>query len=318
MRNDIIYYSVGALMYCPANSTNIIGNLLENKFGNKFSLAFCLEDTINDDMVEEAEEQLIKNLKTLYKLREEHFYLPKIFIRVRNKNQIEKVLNGIGNAHNIITGFNIPKFNIENAEGYIKAVKDMSEKLNHKFWLMPILESDDLIDLRTRYVYLHTIKDILDKNEDIVLNVRVGGNDLSHAFGLRRHSNETVYDIKPVASVLVDILTVFSRNYVVSGAVWEYYNGENWAEGLADEIKMDMLSGFVGKTAIHPKQISIINENCKVLKEDYDDAKSILGWDKLNPSFVSGSTNKSRMNEYKTHYNWAEKIMYLAKYYGVR
>ena len=48
------------------------------------------------------------------------------------------------------------------------------------------------------------------------------------------------------------------------------------------------------------------------------DAKSILGWDKLDISFVSGSKNSSRMNEYKTHFNWAERICYLAKYYGIK
>ena len=319
MKNDIKYYSVGALMYTPANNKTIVQNLLRNKFGDKFSLAFCLEDTINDDMIEEAEDDLIVTLNSLYNLvGTQNFYMPKVFIRVRNPEQILKIADNLGNACAIISGFNIPKFTPECADDYFTAIKTAEEVSNCEFYIMPILESPLMVDLRTRIDFLYKCKEKFDSVEEKVLNIRVGGNDLSHTFGLRRHSDETVYDIKPVADILIDILTVFSQDYIVSGAVWEYYNGEHWAEGFRDEIKMDMLSGFIGKTVIHPKQISVLNEASKVLKEDYEDAKSILGWDKSNISFVSGSKNSSRMNEYKTHFNWAEKIMYLAEYYGIK
>ena len=67
-----------------------------------------------------------------------------------------------------------------------------------------------------------------------------------------------------------------------------------------------------------PKQIDVINKSCRVLREDYEDAKSILGWSDDADSMVSGSNLSSRMNEVKTHTNWAEKIMYLAEYYGIK
>ena len=319
MKNDIKYYSVGALMYTPANNKTIVQNLLKNKFGTKFSLAFCLEDTINDDMVEEAEDDLILTLKSLYHLaKTESFYLPKIFVRVREPKQIIKLAENLKSACSIITGFNIPKFEPTYARDYFEAIEKAEEISGFDFYIMPILESPKMVDKRTRIDFLYKCKEYLDMVEEKVLNVRIGGNDLCHTFGLRRHSDETIYDVKPVADILTDILTVFSQNYVVSGAVWEYYNGENWAEGLSKEIKKDILSGFIGKTVIHPKQIDVLNEASKVLKEDYEDAKNILGWDKTNISFVSGSKNSSRMNEYKTHYNWAEKAMYLAEYYGIR
>ena len=56
MKNDIIYYSVGALLYCPANKKTIAGSVIHEKFGTKYSLALCLEDTINDNYVTEAEQ----------------------------------------------------------------------------------------------------------------------------------------------------------------------------------------------------------------------------------------------------------------------
>lgn len=50
---------------------------------------------------------------------------------------------------------------------------------------MPIFESAGMIDLRTRYENLSLVKQQLDTVSDRILNIRVGGNDLSHAFGLR-------------------------------------------------------------------------------------------------------------------------------------
>ena len=76
MRDDSIYYNVGAMLYCPANNKAILHNLMNNKFGNNFSLIFCLEDSINDNMVEEAESILIDTIKALYKLSlNEDFYV---------------------------------------------------------------------------------------------------------------------------------------------------------------------------------------------------------------------------------------------------
>ena len=54
MKNDILYYSVGALLYCPANKTDIADSIINEKFGQKFSLALCLEDTISDSFVTQA------------------------------------------------------------------------------------------------------------------------------------------------------------------------------------------------------------------------------------------------------------------------
>lgn len=320
MKDNAIYYSVGALMYCPANNMKIVDKLLRNEFGDKFSLAFCLEDTINDNKVEEAEAILVDTIKDLYRLskRQVPFYMPKIFIRVRKPSQVMDLMHRFGDARELITGFNTPKFDWSNAESYIHEVKFVNDTWGRKCYIMPILESHDMVDLRTRYDFLYAMKDSLDAISDLVLNVRVGGNDLSHIFGLRRHSFESVYDIKPVADILTDILTVFSEDYVVSGAVWEYYNGENWDLGLAEEVRKDLVAGFVGKTVIHPKQIDVINKSCRVLREDYEDAKAILNWSEDANSMVSGSSIKSRMNEVKTHRNWASKIMFMAEYYGLK
>ncbi len=46
MKDSALYYSVGALLYCPANNESISDSIILNKFVKPFSLALCLEDTI--------------------------------------------------------------------------------------------------------------------------------------------------------------------------------------------------------------------------------------------------------------------------------
>lgn len=102
------------------------------------------------------------------------------------------------------------------------------------------------------------------------------------------------------------------------GPVWEYYNGHGWATGLKKELSQDLLCGFIGKTVIHPKQIQVVNDALKIPVNDLNDAKSILNWDKNSSAFVSGNISKERMNEYKTHSNWALKTVFMSEYYGTK
>ena len=175
-----------------------------------------------------------------------------------------------------------------------------------------------MIHLERRASILYALKEKLDAVSQYVLNIRVGGNDLCHMFGFRRHSSESIYKIRPVADIFSDILTVFGMDYVVSGPVFEYYSGKNWESGLIHELNDDRLCGFIGKTVIHPNQIPLVNEAYKVPLKDYNDAKAILDWDVSCPSLVAGSIVKERMNEYKTHYNWALRTLLLAEAYGLK
>lgn len=319
MKNQTIYYSVGPLLYCPANKSTIAQSVIQEKFGNHFSLALCLEDTINDAFVAEAEQDLLQSLWAIYTAHQDRdFFLPKIFIRVRNPEQITMLISSSGECARVVTGFIIPKFSPANADEYIQQIMKANEQSSQRIYVMPIYESADMIDLRTRYEVLYSLKDSLSRIEELVLNIRVGGNDLCHIFGFRRHPDESIHNIKPVSSMFTDIVTVYGTDYVISAPVWEYYGGKDWKTGLIAEIQGDKLCGFTGKTVIHPNQIAVVNDCYRVLASDYRDAKSILEWDKTSGSLVSGNGGGERMNEYKTHLNWARRILYLAQVYGVR
>lgn len=316
MRDKLIYYSVGPLLYCPANKKTIVQALIEQKYGDNYSLALCLEDTINDDYVEEAENQLVTSLQTLFDAKQSSsFNLPKIFIRVRNPEQISNVFNNLGCASELVTGIIVPKFSLDNADSYIESLNSLNSRQSTAKYIMPIYESASIVDKRYRYNTLYQLKDKLDSIESNVLNIRVGGNDLCHLFGFRRSINESIHELKPISDIFSDIITVYGQDYVISGPVWEYYSGAGWKEGLQAEIHDDIECGFIGKTVIHPNQIPIVNEGYKVSIQNYNDAISILNWDRSNHNLVIGNTTHERMNEYKTHFNWAKKIIFLAQQY---
>lgn len=316
MSREITGYDVGALMYCPANGhKGIVDALREERFSRPFSLAFCLEDTVREDAVELAERELYQTLERITAARREgYFYLPLIFVRVRSPRQMEELAHRFRPFSDILTGFILPKFFIENCGAYIEVIQGAGAD----YYYMPIFESASMIDLRHRYDRLAEVRDRMEAVSGRILNVRVGGNDFSHAFGLRRQVDQTIYQLRPVASLLTDIVTTFASRYVVAGPVWEYFAGSGWESGLRREMELDLLCGFVGKTVIHPNQIAVVNDCLKVSAADCRDAGQILGWDPDSPSLVSSSAGAVRMNEYNTHSRWAERTLQLARIYGVK
>lgn len=314
-----VKYSVGALLYTPALNGNIADSVISGKLGEKFSMALCLEDTIGSDMVEQAEAQVRETVRRIYEASQtKALFVPKLFVRVREPEQIPRMYGKLAAYGNVLTGFILPKYSRSNMEAYNTEMRRVCETAGRKLWMMPILESADILDLMTRTELLGSIRESIDSVRDIVLNVRVGGNDFCNQFAARRHYDETIYDILPIAQLLGDILTFFSRDYVVSGPVWEFFSSDNdeWRRGLRRELKRDRLNGFIGKTVIHPKQIPIVNEMLKVTSKDYEDAKAILNWDSSGLQ-VGKSFGGERMNEVRTHYNWARKTLLLAELYGV-
>ena len=319
MVEHISGYDVGALMYCPANSRRDIADaLLRQRYPQPFSLAFCLEDTVSETFVEQAEEELFHTLAQICaNLEKADFYLPLIFVRVRSPRQLQKLAAAYRPFFPVLRGFILPKFFTENCERYLQAVEE-SDRFQPGYRYMPVFESPAMLDLSTRYENLVLVRSRLDTAAEKILNVRVGGNDLSHAFGLRRGVRDTIYDVRPVSNLLIDLVTTFATRYVVSGPVWEYYAGPGWEAGLRRELSLDLLNGFIGKTVIHPNQIPVVNDMLKVSLRDYEDARAIAGWSGRQGQLVSPSADATRMNEYNTHLRWANKILRLADLYGIR
>ena len=311
-------YKVGGLLYIPAFQSGAGEKIVNKKIPALSSVAFCLEDAVQDAAVLAAERELYKTLRFIYSNKKED--LPLLFIRVRSFEQMERVEETLDEAREIITGYIFPKFDLRNAEDYLKTTEKISRFRQNPIYIMPILESKPIADLKTRVHTLTELRAMLDNAFKYVLNLRVGGNDFSNIYGLRRNAAQTIYDVGVVRDILMNILNVFADNYVVSGVAWNYFGAfqnEPWATGLRRELTLDRLNGFIGKTAIHPSQLPIIKESLSVTAEDYEDACSILNWSE-GVTGVKKSVSGSRMNELKCHGKWAKRIKLLGDMYGIR
>lgn len=325
---EVLQYAVGGLLYMPASNIKIADKIISGKYSFVKSMVLDLEDSLGDDMVKYGQ----RSIKTIIdKIAEavenkvmDMSLVPLIFVRIRESEQISETMSLLGDNIKYITGFNIPKFDKYDCDIFISKFIEVREHVlaehGTELYMMPIIESKHAMYRQLRMDNLLYINNALRPIANAVLNIRVGGADFCSIFGVRRDIDSMIYEIGPVASCLNDILNVFGKSYIVSAPVWEYFgtdpNGE-WAQGLKAEIRRDKLVGFIGKTSIHPTQLTIIQSSMIVKESDYLDALSILGMN-TNTVGVKKSEHGNRMNEVKTHTKWAQKIIGLANVYGVR
>lgn len=346
---EILAYALGGTLYMPGTRTQISNDILTGKFLNgKYagltSMVICLEDSISDYEVESAEINTVVQLQTLYTaIRSMQFSqnnLPLIFIRVRNPIQINKLVEELGAASGILSGFVLPKFNVDNGKEFLEQIISVNNTYNLSLFALPILETKEVMYKETRMETLLSIKKLLNLYEDLILNIRIGATDFSSLFGIRRDGNTVIYDIAVIRDCIADIMNIFGRmdhEYVVSGPVWEYFqptkkktiNAYNrnrlefsfpieneYHDAFIQEILLDKSNGMVGKTIIHPSQIKLIHALNAVTHEEYMDSLAIM--DNVHShNGVIASEFHNKMNEVKPHYHWAKKILMKSKVYGV-
>lgn len=326
---EVLQYAVAGLLYMPATNVKIVDDIINKKMPNISSICLCLEDAIGDEMVGKAELCVKTILFSLYEAVEDGRLdindVPLIFIRVREPKQITRLFKLSGRrAFSMLCGFNLPKFDKSNCDAYLRefdvVLREMLEYNKQPLYIMPIIESKNVMYRQRRMEQLIYLNDRLVLYSDYVLNIRVGATDFCSLFGIRRNINSTVYDMNVIADCLADIVNVFARNYICSGPVWEFFDSEGkpgeWSEGLKRELFLDKLNGFTGKTCIHPSQLKYVQENNIVTYEQYKDATAILG---MSEGFigVKKGYNNNKMNEVKTHSTWAKRIIGLAEIFGV-
>ena len=323
---EVLQYAIGGMLYMPATRTKIVQDVIEQKNPDIKSICLDLEDSIGDDTVEEALIMLRSTLSKLCTAVENGTLsinkLPLIFIRVRNPEQLKELKNTLSQEQfGIITGFNFPKFDSTNAAEYLRIFNEIRNTVPEKLYFNPILESKNIMYKQNRLEELTYIQRKLSGFSDHILNIRVGATDFCNIFGIRRKMSQTIYDIGVVADCFTDIVNFFGKNYVISGPVWEYFNSQGedglWKTGLEKELSFDKLNGFFGKTSIHPVQLPVIAKSNIVDEEDYKDAQNIMGMSDGLIGVAKGSAG-NKMNEVKTHSNWARKILTIASVYGVK
>lgn len=340
---DTLQYCLGSTLYMPG--TKDIKDKVLNKDLDVTSFVMCCEDAIKEEDLPAAEQNILNTLDYLADKIEEDVItlndIPLIFIRIRNPEQFKTFSKRFTKKQaSVLTGFNFPKFNSRNALDVLRTLVEINNRLGVVLYGMPILEGEECAFRESRNQELLLLRNILEPYKQLILNIRVGGTDMSSLFGTRRGINSTVYDIMPVRDALSDILNFFNRynDYCVSAAVWEYFRaymeddideiikrnfhnalikGQDIVnpaiDGLLKEVLIDRANGFVGKTIIHPTHAKFVNAMFTVVEEEYNDALQILN--------TSGGVIKSegggKMNEIGPHHRWAEKIVRRAEVYGV-
>ncbi|MWV45731.1 citrate lyase subunit beta [Paenibacillus sp. HJL G12] len=352
---ELLSHAVGAALYMPATRQDIADQMITEKFEGLVSVVLDLEDAVGDDQVDKAEESLQVQLRSIHSCLKSGMVteqtIPLIFIRVRSPEQMKRVIDLLGEAVQCVTGFVLPKFSLHNGQRYLEIVdayNGVRSPHSPLLYVMPILESSEVIYREYRTQTLMNIRALLDEYRDCILNVRIGATDFSSLFGLRRSPDMTIYDIGVIRDCITDIINIFGRaedQYVISGPVWEYFKSDRvlksqlrqtpfeesagrngrrlrmhyinkYVDGLIREVAMDKENGMIGKTIIHPSHILPVQSMYAVTHEEFMDATHILSKNNgLLGVFKSQYANK--MNEIKPHLNWAKRILIRSKIYGV-
>jgi citrate lyase beta subunit len=336
--------ALGATLYVPATRPNLALDIEKMTRQGATSIVLCLEDAIPDDSVFDAEQNVIAQLR--------HYALtaasaPLIFVRVRSQHQIPLIVKGLDEHVTVLSGFVLPKFTAANGLPLIEEVIAASRRCGHHLYVMPVVESEEVMHHETRWQVLDGIKALLAEYRQQVLAVRVGASDLCAVFGVRRSRDLTIYDVRMVADVIADVVNMLGRadseGFVITGPVWEYFDsGERrlkpqlrqtpfvehdepearaWLiarglDGLIREVMLDQVNGLTGKTVIHPSHVSAVHAMSVVSDEEFRDAQDILGIGMAGGG-VNRSTYRNKMNEGRPHRAWAERVALRAEIFGV-
>lgn len=310
-------YALGAPLYCPADNESVVDKIINKEYEKIPLIIFCLEDSILEENLEQATISLKNKLEKLLEYQKNNIYanLPLLFIRIRTYKHLEETLKWVHPKYkSIISGFVLPKYDSRVSSKYKEIINNVNSE-KHNYYFLPILETEVFTNTLLRKKELERTKEEINNTKGI-LGILIGTNDMCNIYGIRRNVNQTIYDIGVIRDTLSDIISTFSNDYVVNGAVWEYFDGDEWKGGLVKEFELDKLNGFIGKSCIHPKQVEVVLENIKIDKKDYLEAMEILNWNIKNG--VSKGNTTGRMNEIATHKVWANKIKILSEIYGIK
>ncbi len=341
----VLAVALGATLYSPATRPVLADDVLRSARRGVKSMVLCLEDAIGDDEVEAAEANLVAQLRLLHGTVGDGPEVPLLFIRVRDPRQIGDLIGRLGDAAALVSGFVLPKFTPATGGAFLDAVEDTAQRSGLRLLAMPVIESPEAVYAETRTEMLHEVARLLAKHRPRILAVRIGATDMSAAYGLRRPPDLTIYDIRPVASVICDVVNVLGRadggGHVVTGPVWEYFSaGERMfkpqlrqspfeaqhaaplrqrlitsdLDGLIREVHLDKANGLIGKTVIHPSHVAAVHALSVVTHEEYCDAADILA---VTGGGAMASSYANKMNEAKPHRAWAERLMLRARVFGV-
>ena len=289
-------YSLGATLYIPAIKNNLLEIISGDKYPLLLSAVICLEDAIVESEVVQAMANLKKTLVAFSSMKKTTKI--QVFIRPRNVEMAIEIIATMSLTH--VDGFVLPKFDNDTLFAWDHACKYTDLR-----W-MPTLETAQAHDA----IAMNELANRLSKtkSQERILALRIGGNDLLSCLGLRRSAKQTLYEGPLGYTIAMLVSTFASRRYVLTAPVFECLDD---METLKRELSQDIAHGLVGKTAIHPSQLSPIHNAFRVGVADYQAAIQMLKSEKAVYKW------NNAMAEPATHKNWANNILYRADTFGV-
>lgn len=286
---------LGATLYMPATRPDLV-EILSGRHPNLMSAVLCLEDSIRLSEVQPALANLARLLRW-HASRADQIAKPALFVRPRDRAMLTRILRFEG--VDTLTGFVIPKASPDNFPAYLDCLSES------RHLLMPTLESPQLLD----ETEIRRLRDQLLAVQSRILAVRIGGNDLLQAIGARRSKVRTAYE-GPLGAMIARFVSAFaSYNFSLSAPVFEHFGNPAL---LRAEVERDVEHGLLTKTAIHPRQIEIIQDAYAVDLEMLREADAIV---RGGASAVFSS--RGSMCEPETHRKWAFATIRRAELFGV-
>lgn len=300
MNKRLSPWHLGATLYMPATRTDIAEAILNNKIDGLRSLVICLEDAVSESDIPTALSNLRELLAVLAqaKANDGNSHWPLVFVRPRHIEMGQMLAANMDLSP--IDGLVLPKFTLASLPGWWEIVRDTP------LCIMPTLETEEVFDV----VQMRELATALQAHpcHQRIIALRIGGNDLMNVISLRRTRHFTLYD-GPMGYVIKMLVAIFaSRDFALTAPVCEHIDDH---QIMDRELALDMAHGLVGKTAIHPNQISKIEQALMVSSIDYADALRILN------STQAVFKSQGAMCEPATHRRWASGILARAQVYGI-
>ncbi|SBT09157.1 ATP/GTP-binding protein [Candidatus Accumulibacter aalborgensis] len=286
--------TLGASLYVPATHQALQQIADGVLLGDLRSVIFCTEDAVADHDLSYALFNLSLTLQQMIELP-----ATQRFVRVRNPDVMKRVLAMPGSEK--LTGFVLPKATRHNFDAYFRQVRHTHHLL------MPTLETAEVFDEAEMKLFRQCLE--RPGVRDRILALRIGGNDLLALLGLRRPRQMTIYRT-PLGPVIGKLVTTFRPyGFVLTGPVFEHLDTPAL---LAQEVEEDLAHGMVGKTAIHPSQIALIEQHYRVARPDVEMALRII--DEASPAVFKMHNS---MCEVATHRAWAHRVVEQARVFGL-
>ncbi|MCB0071545.1 MAG: HpcH/HpaI aldolase/citrate lyase family protein [Caldilineaceae bacterium] len=283
-------HAVGACMYVPATHQRLADIVRGMTLANVRTLVICTEDAVADHDLPFAMKNVLRSLPQIDKAGSRN-----IFLRPRNLEVLRRVVSAPGAER--LDGYVLPKACESSLLESLSLIPD-------HVGVMPTLE--------TREVFceerMRSLRDCLAEYRDRVICMRIGGNDLLALLGMRRPVGTTLYET-PLGHVISRLATTWiPEGFSLAAPVFEYVSD---VETLRREIRQDMNHGLIGKTAIHPSQVPVIEGHYQVEPDEVREAMRILALD-------APGVFKSRggMCEPATHRPWAQQVLRKAQLFG--